>query len=59
MLLLSGPLLAELTDHFLPKPRGFGEHIVQPIEHLFESFSADRGPVGHSCRKDYVNKAKP
>jgi hypothetical protein len=57
MLLLSGALLTELTDYFLAKPRGLGEDIVQSIEHLSEGFCADRAPVGHSCRKDYVIRA--
>jgi hypothetical protein len=59
MLLLAGPLFAELTHHFLPKARGFGEHVVQAIEHLFQGFSANRGPVGHSFRKDYGNLSVP
>lgn len=57
MLLLSGALFTELTDHFLAKPRGLGEDIVQSIEHLSEGLCADRAPVGHSCRKDYVIRA--
>jgi len=36
VLLLTGALLAQLTHHFFPKPRGLGKHIVEPIEHLFE-----------------------
>lgn len=54
MLLLPGALLAELAHHFLAKPCRFSEHIVQPIKHLFQGFSADRAPVRHSFRKDYV-----
>ena len=57
MLLLSGALFTELTDYFLAKPRGLREDIVQSIEDLFEGFCADRAPVGHSCRKDYVIRA--
>jgi len=57
MLLLASPLLAKLTHDFLPKPRGFGEHVVQSIEYLFQGFSANRAPVRHSCRKDYVISA--
>jgi hypothetical protein len=56
MLLLSGALLAQLTDDFFPKPRGFGKNFIQPVEHHFEILCADWGPVGHSCRKDYGNR---
>ena len=41
MLLLPGSLLAQLTDDLLPKPRGFSEHLIQPVEHLFQIFCAD------------------
>jgi len=54
MLLLSGPLFTELTDHFLAKPCGLGEDIVKSIAHLSDGFCVDGASVGHSCRKDYV-----
>jgi len=47
MLLQPRTLLAELTDDFLPKLRGLGENIIEPVEHLFETFGVDRGTVGH------------
>lgn len=59
MLLLSRPLLAELAHHFLAQARGFGEDVIQSIEHLSESFGADWAPVGHLCRKDYVIGGEP
>ena len=55
VLLLSRTLLAELTHDFLPKPRGLGKDLIEPVEHLFEVFGGDRSAVGHSRRKDYVN----
>jgi len=45
VLLLTGALLAELTHDFLPKPRGLGKNVVEPIEHLFEGLGSNRRPV--------------
>ncbi len=53
MLLLPRALLTQLTDDFFPKPRGFGKHLIQPVEHLFEIFCRDWDPVRHLCGKDY------
>jgi hypothetical protein len=36
VLLLTGALLAQLTHHLFPKPRGLGKDVVEPIEHLLE-----------------------
>jgi len=47
VLLLAGALLAELPHHLFPEARGFGEHVVQPIEHLFQLFRADWAVVSH------------
>jgi hypothetical protein len=57
VLLLSGALLTQLADDFLPKPGGFGKHLIQPVEHLFQIFCRDWGPIRHFCRKDYGNSA--
>ena len=51
---MSRTLLTELPHDFLAKPRGLCEDVVEPVEHLFQIFSVDRGTVGHSCGKDYV-----
>jgi len=53
VLLLAGALLAQLTDDLFPQPRGFVEHVVEPIEHLFELVRADRAFVSHGFRTDY------
>jgi len=53
MLLLSRPLLTELTDDLFAQLRGFAEHFVQPVEDLFQVFCADWSPVRHWVRKDY------
>jgi hypothetical protein len=53
MLLLPGSLLAQLTHDLLPKPCGFSEDFIQPVEHLFQIVRADWGRIRHSCRKDY------
>jgi len=36
MLLLTGALIAELTYDLFAKPRGLCEHVIQPVEHLFQ-----------------------
>lgn len=53
MLLLVRALLTELAYDFFPKPRGFGKHLIQPVEYLFEIFCGDWARVRHFWRKDY------
>lgn len=38
VLLLTGALFGELPDHLFPQARRFIEHVVEPIEYLFEVF---------------------
>ena len=51
VLLLPRALLSKLTNHFLAKPRGLGEHVIETVEHLFETFFVDRGAIRHLCGK--------
>ena len=48
MLLLAGALLTELTHHLFAQAGRFGQHIIQPIEHLPEVFLVEWGAVRHS-----------
>jgi hypothetical protein len=53
MLPLAGALLAKLPDDLFPEACRFGEHVVQPIQHLPELVRADGAVVRHGFRQDY------
>jgi hypothetical protein len=38
VLLLIGALFGELPDHLFSESRSLPEHLVEPIEHLFQVF---------------------
>jgi hypothetical protein len=50
---LAGALVAELPDDLFPQACRFGEHVVEPLEHLPELVRADGAFVRHGFRQDY------